>query len=301
MQYGKVKHELGFYHLDPIPTIEELKAYYSEQYYQDCTSKSYSPDYLPEELKFFYNRSYVSNHIYKELKGNRVGTFYDVGCGEGFFADYFVKNGWEVELCDFSAFGVQKHNPALMECFEKGDVLEILKDKIKTNSKYDFINLSYVLEHVRHPVQLIDDMKSLMHENSVLRVEVPNDFSKFQLYLQDQGMTKEHWFGPPDHINYFTFASLKNVLHSSGFKVLKILSDFPIDVYLHNSFSNYFHNKVAGKQAHLSRVCITNFLIDQGVEKYVNYMSAAADLEFGRGAIMFVCLDDKKDKGNTDL
>jgi 2-polyprenyl-3-methyl-5-hydroxy-6-metoxy-1,4-benzoquinol methylase len=300
MKFDKVKQPLGFYQAAPLPTQEELDKYYSEKYFQDCPAKTYDPDYTEDERKCFSNKAAVSEHIWHMLKGEGKGTFMDVGCGEGFLLDYFAKKGWVVEGCDFSSFGVNKHHPYLMNCFIKGDVYKTLNKKIEEGHTYDFISLANVLEHVRFPLELLDSLRKIMHPKSILRVEVPNDFSPFQEFLTKKGLTKEHWFHPPDHLNYFTFESLKKVLESKKFRVLKMISDIPVEMFLLNNHSNYVLKPETGSEAHRSRVELFNFLVSMGLDKYVDYMSAAAGIGYGRSVIAFVSLEEGAIEDETD-
>ena len=61
-----------------------------------------------------------------------------------------------------------------------------------------------------------------------------------------------------------------------------MMADFPIEMFLFNQHSNYWADRSKGKQAHLTRIYIDNFLVDQGIEPYIKYMEAAAGCCFGR-------------------
>lgn len=286
--YGKKQHELGFLQVTPTPTKAELEKYYKETYYQDCPADTYSKTYSEEELVYISNSAALAERIFADYSDKKNATLFDIGCGEGFFANYFLKKGWKVNACDFSSYGVESLNPELLEHFQRGDIFDVLDDKISENKKYDFINFSNVLEHVIDPVLSINKIKKIMDRNSLLKVNVPNDFSEFQKLLIDRKfIDKETWFCAPDHLNYFTFESLEKLLDSLGFEIVKKQADFPIEIYLVNEFSNYFKKKVVGKQAHLSRLTIDNFWVEQGLDKYINYMQSAAELGFSRSVIIY--------------
>ena len=288
--YKKLKHTLGFYYIEPLPSSEELSAYYRDKFYQNCTSASYSPDYTPEERARFANLAMVSEKIWQDFTKKSLGSVIDIGCGEGFFLNYFHRKGWKVRGCDFSSFGIKKHNPDVLPFFTQGDIFSALEALIKTGEKYDLINLSNVLEHVIKPLELLDQLKNIMHKKSLLRINVPNDFSEFQEAIVDRGFTGETWFGPPEHLSYFTFSSLKSVVADRGFKLVKMLAGFPIEIFLWNKHSNYWADRGKGKEAHMARVGIDNFLIEQGVEQYIEFYEAAANANLGRDCIAFVAL-----------
>ena len=141
------------------------------------------------------------------------------------------------------------------------------------------------------PVDLLQKIQLLLKDSSVLRVEVPNDYSLFQEMLLEQRMTENTWFGPPDHLHYFTFKSLKKFLTMLGFKIQFMMADFPVELYILNSFSNYAKNKKIGKNAHLARVKANNFIYDQGIEGYINYFSASAEVNLGRQVILYATIE----------
>jgi len=279
---------MGFYQASPTPSQDELDHYYREEYFQVCKSDSYSHDYSEGEMQFILTQPVVADYVWKQVGNKPVGKLIDIGCGEGFFARYFYDHGWKIECCDLSSFAIERHNPEILSFFTKNNILKELDEKITDNKKYDFINLSNVLEHVREPVILLERMKKIMGRNSMLRIKVPNDFSAFQQILLDSSrISSEYWFDPPGHLNFFTLTSLKEVLTSCGFRIVKILTDFPIELFLLNKYSNYVVDKSKGAEAHNARVVMERYLMDHGTEKYVDFMSISAEVGLGRTIIVF--------------
>ena len=280
---------MGFYQANPIPSQEELDHYYREEYFQACKSASYSHDYSEEEMQFIVTQPVVADYVWNQAGKNSVGKLIDIGCGEGFFARYFYDHGWEIECCDLSSFAIERHNPEILSFFTENNIFKELDGKITDNNKYDFINLSNVLEHVREPVTLLERVKKIMGRDSMLRIKVPNDFSAFQQILLDSSrISSEYWFNPPGHLNFFTLTSLKEVLKSCGFRIVMILSDFPIELFLLNKYSNYVVDKSKGAEAHNARVVMERYLMDHGTDKYIDFMSNSAEVGLGRTIIVFV-------------
>ena len=279
---------MGFYQAYPIPSQEELDHYYREEYFQVCESASYSHDYSEEEMQFILTQPVVADYVWKQAGKKPVGKLIDIGCGEGFFARFFYDHGWEIECCDLSSFAIERHNPEILSFFTKNNIFKELDEKITDNNKFDFINLSNVLEHVREPVILLERVKKIMGRDSMLRIKVPNDFSALQQILLDSSrISSEYWFNPPGHLNFFTLTSLKEVLNSCGFRIVKILADFPIELFLLNKYSNYVVDKSKGAEAHNARVVMERYLMDHGTDKYVDFMSASSEVGLGRTIIVF--------------
>ena len=188
---------------------------------------------------------------------------------------------------------------------------EILLDQEKTESKIKKItpeeaeitniifdnHRSIVIVEAKKPGMvigkqglIINEIKKLMSENSLLFIDVPNDYSAFQNYLVENGYTKNTWFCPPQHLHYFQFESLKSFLESQVLEIVSMQAGFPIEQFLLSKHSNYFHNKDVGKEAHLTRCKVSNFLLSQDVDAYITLRESYANLSFGRNIIMIVKL-----------
>ncbi len=289
-KYSMKKHSLGFYQIHPLPSIDQLSQYYRDEYWQGGGGVKSTNDYLPEELMYFKNLAKVSEFILNlkvtNLRGG--GSLLDLGCGGGFFAKHFYNNGWKIEAVDFSSFGIERYNPDLIPYFLKNNILTYLEEIFTSKKKYNFINLNGVLEHVLDPSTVIDKIKYFLAPQGILRINVPNDFSDFQNVLVKEKNIKETWFRPIEHINYFNCNSLTNLLLHQNLKIVKMIMDFPIEMFLSNKHSNYWIDPDKGKEAHLSRIFTDNFLFEQGIEKYIAYYEAASDLGFGRTITAFV-------------
>ena len=281
-KYKVIKNKLGFFEVSPKPTIEELENHYSEKYYQvQPNSLTYTESYTDSEIRSFDVEAELCEETIN--RQNLVEkTLLDVGCGEGFFANYFYKKGWEIHCVDFSKDGVERHNKELLEFFEQADILPYLQEKAKENCTYGLINLDNVLEHVLEPYELLLALKKLMNKNSIARIEVPNDFSAFQQMLLDKEITTETWVAPPEHLSYFNRDGFLSILEHAGLELISLQAGFPIELFLLNQHSNYWKNPEVGKAAHFSRVDCTNYLADMSISKFVDFKEVSADLEFGR-------------------
>lgn len=285
--YTLIKNEkYGYTEVFPKPSKEQLNHFYENKYYQELKSSSYATIYTNDELEWFNGSSIITDYIWKNFSNSSVGKLCDIGCGEGFFSSWFFKNKWTVRTVDYSDFGIKKQNPFLLETFCKDDVYNFIQRE--TNESYDLINLSNVLEHVLDPIKLLNDVKKLMGKKSLLRICVPNDYSPFQEFLLSNKMTSETWVVPPEHLTYFNIESLSKLVLDLGFTIETAMASFPIEFYLANGSSNYWIDRSLGKQAHIARVKIDNFLLKQGFERYLNYYKSAADIGVGRDITIFL-------------
>lgn len=283
------KNNFGYYSVIDMPNQEDLKNFYENKYFQNDGMR-YDHTYTHDELTFMENKAKVADYILNIINNKPKKSILDVGSGEGFFAKYFFSQTHSIKTLDFSSFAISHHNPELIETLQQGDIFDSLDDVINNQEKYDLINLSNVLEHVIDPIELLGKLKLLLQNDSLLRISVPNDYSEFQNFLLEKEYTTNTWLCPPEHLHYFTFESLKNLLISLDYDIEVCMGEFPIELFLTNKESNYVHDTTKGKAAHTSRVETDNFLFNQGIEPYINFYKASAQLGFSRQIVIFAKL-----------
>ncbi len=278
-----VLSEYGYCSVKNLPSQKELEEYYSNKYYQQ-NAAAHSHEYSKDEVRFFETKAKVAYHLVSKTK---TKTLLDVGAGEGYFANYFHKKKWSVTTLDYSDYGIKTHNPDIKHTLIKNDIFDSVKKVIADKKRYSLVNLSNVLEHVIDPVSLLEDLKSLLDEDSLLRISVPNDFSKYQEFLLENKDTTITWVTIPDHLHYFTFDSLQKLLEACGYEVSYKLGEFPIEIFLANDSSNYAKDRSLGKNAHKARVKVDNFLFEQGIEKYIEYYQSSANIGMSRQVVIY--------------
>lgn len=260
-----LNESFGFYQIKPSPTPQELEAYYNTNYYDYGT---YATQYSEYEL---LQRLLPAHEINYLSKGKR-GKVLDIGCGEGFVINQLHQDGWDVYGLDFSLDGIQRHFPYLTEKVTKGDIYKLLEDLILKGDKFDVIICNNVLEHVIDPLSFLGRFKSLCHDNTIVRIQVPNDFSWLQQNLKRDEMIKnEYWVSPPAHLSYFSNESLVKMLNSFDYGIIELLGDFPIELYLMNEKSNYNLDKSTGSAAHKARLYFDVNLFKASIEKYMAF------------------------------
>lgn len=272
----------GYYTLPNPPSAEELRQYYAEKYYQQERG-SYSQTYTDEELRYFREKAEQKQVVLRQEMGIQSGRLLDVGCGEGFVLDYFKKQGWDVLGLDYSEFGVQHQNPDCLPNLRVGDVYESLTLLQQTGETFDVIWLQNVLEHVTNPFQLLQQLHRLAAPGAMLVVEVPNDFSALQADLQQRKLVnRPYWVAIPDHISYFSRASLVSLTESANWQTRRLLADHPIDLALYNPDTYYVLDKTKGRGVHLQRIRTEHILHTTSVEKTIQHYETLADMGLGR-------------------
>lgn len=280
-----IQNKNGYWETAVKPSEKELENYYAQLYFQTAEG-AYEAHYSDDELTHFANENEIKLQVIQQaltsVKSNKK-RFLDIGCGEGFTMDYFQKRNWDVLGLDYSIFGAETQNPAMVPYIIQGNIYESIQQLIGDNKKFEVITLLNVLEHVIDPIQLLNEIHKLLEEGGVLAIVVPNDFSILQDELwKDKKISRKFWLRYPDHLSYFTKESLIKSVETTGFTTFKCLSDFPIDYFLANPDSNYIEDGLKGKNCHNARIWLNNLQCKISIEKTINLYEAFSNLGLGR-------------------
>ena len=170
----------------------------------------------------------------------------------------------------------------------KAEISNLENLNLLGNTKFDFIIMNNVLEHLRDPISIIKKVKLFLKKNGVLFIEVPNDFNLFQLSGKFVNKIKNDWWvNPPAHLNYFSHDTLEFFLKKLGFKILKKDSSFPFEIFLLFG-DNYVLDKNLGKECHKKRVNFEQNLLKNNNEEILNlFYQKMAEINLGRTAIIY--------------
>ena len=275
---------LGYVQAVPRPKQEDLDAFYRDIYYGEGVTATYHASYSDDEIKQKRLRAdCVVELLVQNCVQKKTLDFLEVGCGEGFVLSSAVAKGWNVSGVDYQSAPVLAFNPAMVPRVAATDPNVYLNELIEKGVRKDILVLQNVLEHVLHPEELLCRLQQLLADDGCLLVQVPNDFSDLQALAGQQGrINRDHWFLPPQHLNYFNERNLPGVARSCGFELVDGISDFPIEMYLWGNAENYVTDKTKGKFAHQARVSLDLFFARNGLDKYLQFYRAAFQIGVGR-------------------
>jgi len=273
--------------VEPLPSTEELQNYYAKKYYQTPTGQ-YAGNYSAREIGYFSFFNKLIDFIASQYIPGKVSTFADIGCGEGYASAYFHSKGIEVFAADFSDYGMRSRNPDTLSQISYKQC-DIVSDESIYEVKKDLILVKNVLEHVIDADKFIKNLKKMMHRDSLLVIQVPNDTSNpiLEFYRKENNIRFESSkpFCPPEHLRYFSHKSLESFAKSMGLTKVMQLGDFPIEMFLLNSQTDYYSSSDFGKQAHSIRVNMCHVIRDMDVAKVVTLCEALGSMSLGRDII----------------
>lgn len=250
----------GFAHLKKKPTLEELGKFYSFHFYD-----KQKPEYLSKmELEKNYWLTFYSwrvtqiENLLKDRKKEGLSIL-DVGSSGGFFLEAAHRRGWKVE-------GIEPSTQAADYCrkvFGHQVQESNFSDADVKPASFDAIQCSLVLEHLHSPEEFFKWARSVLKPGGILCVTVPNEFNNFQMIMVEH-LKKEPWFvAYPDHLNYFTPASLKRLAERNNYTQVDSICGFPIEMFVLMG-DDYIGNDPLGRECHKKRMKFEETMINSG-------------------------------------
>ncbi|MCM1323609.1 MAG: class I SAM-dependent methyltransferase [Acetobacter sp.] len=165
-------------------------------------------------LKQFMIKKFLAK-LFEVLQGfNREApmSLLDVGCGEGFIANFLYDNlaDTQITACDFfyEALIKAKEGNTRSICFEQADIMML---KYPENS-YDVVIATEVLEHLENPKKALAELMRVARRAVV--VSVPSE-PFFCLGNLACGKNIKRLGNPIDHINHWTYGGFKRFLRGN--------------------------------------------------------------------------------------
>ena len=275
-----VRHEDGYFEVAAKPDAETLAAFYRDKYYGARDGRSqYAHGYTDEELA---HKRLIAAEA-EAIAALPPGRLLEVGVGEGFTLDYFARAGWDVAGVDFTDDGVRQFFPDLAARLQTGDAFALLDGAIDAGGRYDFVICNNVVEHVIDPYGLLVRLRKLLAPGGLMRLAAPNDGSWLHHEIVARGLAKpEFWVNAPEHLSYFTAPTLTRLMSRAGWRVEHMLAEFPVDLFLLNSDSNYASDPSKGRNGHFARVAFEMGLWRQGIEAVIAFRRGCAAGGLGR-------------------
>ncbi len=203
----------------PIPTIEELALFYSEEYFREQHRVLEDWD---------TGRRGIFRQISRLLRAcgiNEQHKILDVGSGYSFLLRHLAASGFQCEGVEISECCVSYHRAHFQIPVHDGTL-----EELEGHSRYDAVLFADVFEHLPDFRRSLEAAKRLLTPEGLVLIRVPNmlfHMAKFRVV----GVLRIPWpyemFTVPDHLNHFTLATLVRVLKTAGFRIVLRLNGFP--------------------------------------------------------------------------
>ena len=189
-----------------MPKNAELDAAYAA-YYGAAGAKFHAPFELAMRLA----TAGAARRLAQRLPPG-APTVFDVGCGRGLFLAALLAEGVEV-------WGFERSREATFGCDPRIHlhVGARVDDVTAPSGGFGAISIRHVLEHLKDPVDALRQMRTLLHPDGWLLVDVPA-FDSLQAAFGGSA-----WFhlDPPRHLFHFTEVGLRSALVRCGYDVVE--------------------------------------------------------------------------------
>lgn len=233
-KYGnKVKcKKCGLIYANPRLKPGALVKAYSFEGDVNCQNKEDKNSLIKCYNKIDQDRKYQYMEDIKIIqKSIKKGKILDIGCAAGTFLELMDKKEWNcygTDILDIRKNSVKKANIT----FLKGD----FNDLDFKNNIFDVIYMSATFEHFSHPLKTLKKINSLLQPGGMIFIsELPN----INCLTYKKSHPKDL---PPFHLFYYKAKDIKKMLKTSGFKDIKITSNYIGNDFLRKILLQNFDN-----------------------------------------------------------
>ena len=270
----------GFRHALPLPEPQQLESAYREQYYAD--EKPTFLSHAGEDQAWAELAQNDRLEMFERILPPSRRRLLDIGSGPGFFLRTAKTRGWRV-------LGIEPSRQAAAHARSLGvEVVEgfFNPDTAPGLGRFDVAHLNNVLEHVPDPSEILTLVREQMAPGGIVCVNVPNDFSAFQLAGRAEVGASEWWIAPPHHLNYFDFDSMSLLLTRLGMTVIERTTSFPMEAFLMMG-EDYTNDPALGRACHNKRKRFDLALEAAGLKETRRaFYRALAEAGIGREAVV---------------
>jgi 2-polyprenyl-3-methyl-5-hydroxy-6-metoxy-1,4-benzoquinol methylase len=213
------------YYGDEICYVNGLKyakdVFAAVRRYKGCVrSVARHPEFEEYFVHYPIKHSPHSSHTYAiELAGSRHKVL-DVGCGKGFLAEEFVKNGNEVTGIDI--LSPSEVLPSLQRYYQADldNSIATVVEQLPRDG-FDRVMLLDVLEHIPTCDRLLRECRPALKPNGVAIISVPNIANIWVRWMLLIGRFTYAERGILDrtHVRFFTRKSARAFVEQNGYKI----------------------------------------------------------------------------------
>lgn len=215
-------------------TDSELQEIYGKEYFTGKIYKNYIRERAFRTRLFERKLNLIRKHL------PVTGKLLDVGSAAGFFLEVARKGGYEVCGVELSKFAAAYATESLGLKIHEGQ----LEDAKFPSRYFDIVTMWDVLEHLRRPLETLQEASRLLRRCGVIVIETLN------VDCVGAKILGSRWplYQPPYHLFYFSLRTLHILLSKAGFRVFRVI---PVQTYspIHSHRAlRYFDNPFIPKR-----------------------------------------------------
>ncbi|GMO37281.1 MAG: methyltransferase domain-containing protein [Termitinemataceae bacterium] len=180
-----------------------------ENRYKNLSKFEFDTNDIIVEEDSSYKKRCVRQYNFIRNSVDSIKSIFEVGSASGYNLSIYKNN-------NINTYGIEPSKNNVLSCKDKygielfNGMFQEYIEKYNSQNKYDLIFLSHVLEHIINPYSFIKALSEI--NKRYMFIEVPTLDYKF--CDEPFGMFAE------EHVNYFTFESLRNLMNSLGYNIV---------------------------------------------------------------------------------
>jgi 2-polyprenyl-3-methyl-5-hydroxy-6-metoxy-1,4-benzoquinol methylase len=154
----------------------------------------------------------------------------DLGCSSGLLASRVRERGHHVTGADVLEHPDVRHR---VDRFVRADLDQGLPEELLALGPFDVVLAADVLEHLREPSRLLEQLGSVLADDGVLMTSVPNFAHWYARIRTALGLFDYDQRGVLDrgHVRFFTRRSFRMLLRDAGFSITRLeTTGLPVEV-----------------------------------------------------------------------
>jgi len=193
----------GMVYLNPVFKDDELRTYYENNTAAQASAHVNESD--------FY-RSIYTTGLFSIGKFTETGSILDIGCSGGFFLDIAKESGWQ-------PYGIELNRSEFLIARKKGhEVWNLPIEEISIKAKLSAITMWDVFEHIKLGAQYLESLKSLLSDDGVVFMQIPNAASLTARVLQ----ARCNMFDGIEHVNIYTPTTIALLCEKAGYQIMHV-------------------------------------------------------------------------------
>ncbi|MBN1054449.1 methyltransferase domain-containing protein [Clostridium botulinum] len=191
----------GFVFQNPVPDEKSLNEYYNLQ--SECIDES-------DNIRNYYYKMY--EYIKNNTNYNSINKILDIGCRRGEMLKLFKNDNKNILGIEPSDCNVEY----LKKCYIPV-IKGLFNNNIVENKKFDLILLINVLEHIKNPDKMLNEICNKLTNDGYLLINVPT-LEACHKTVNINNISDYFTF---QHLQYFTPDNLIYLLQKNGFVIVK--------------------------------------------------------------------------------
>jgi glycosyltransferase involved in cell wall biosynthesis/2-polyprenyl-3-methyl-5-hydroxy-6-metoxy-1,4-benzoquinol methylase len=208
--------DCGLVFSNPQPSDDELAGIYDANYF--LGSESEAGRDTVSKIKQATANLYLSE--IRRYHGSENGRLLEVGCGEGDFLVSAEADGWQVAGVEFSPpackIAQQRLKNGKVTCGE-------LQQASLASEQFDLCVVSDVIEHVRAPMEFLQEIHRVLKPGGTLFIATPSIDSWSARIMRQRWMEFK-----AEHLTYFNRQTIQTALFKSGFREIIVQAGWKI-------------------------------------------------------------------------